>query len=120
MSYETARALLEAPGGMLPVSKEPSLATMRWATLSSFIQVTPPFDPGVLGFGVNELPACWPTIATWPGVPGDGDGDGDGVGVGLGDGGGLDPPPPHERAPRATTRPRDLTMTDARIGGPLQ
>jgi hypothetical protein len=48
--------------------------------------MTEPFDAGALGFGLNELLPCCPTIDTCPDVPGDGDGEGEGLGLGDGDG----------------------------------
>src|SRR6187200_344537 len=108
-------AWLVAPGAMLPVSNDPSLATIRCATPSSLVHVTALLVPGVLGFGLKEFPACCPTIATWPGVPGEGDGEGEGEGLGLGEGDGLYPPP-HEtaattaRAARHRTRAARMAM----------
>jgi len=83
-------AALAAPGAMFPVSKDPSLATMRCTTASALFQTVAWFASAVTGLGLNDVLPRWPTMFTWPAGVGGGVGVGVGVGVGLG----LEPPPP--------------------------
>ena len=62
--------LLVAPPARLPVSNDPSSATMRWVKPSSLRHITI-CPPGDTGFGENDSEPLSPKIETVTGLLGD-------------------------------------------------